>query len=410
VAAVNESGNGEARATAASAMDAAEAFLARFVCFPSEHTRVASTLWVAHTYLLERFDSTPRLAFLSPEPGSGKTRALEVIGSMVRRPIHAVHCTPAALFRAVGDTEHRPTILFDEADTVFGPRARDNEEIRGFLNAGHRRSGTALRCVGMGTQQRVVEFPSFAAVALAGLHDLPGTIASRAVIVRMRRRAPGEYVEPYRQRLHEPQGLALGEHLAEALAPLHVPVEPHLPAGVTDRPADVWEPLLGIAQAVGGGWAGRAADACVALVSGTAPSEQSLSLLLLADLRRVFTDAAAHDELPTATILSGLHTIEESPWRDLRGRPLDASALARRLRGYEVRPVNLRVGEAVVKGYRKADLRDPWERYLPAEVDHQQVHSAPSPHLPLQPLQPLQPTPHHTHLVLGEGSFGISNL
>jgi len=168
---------------ASAAMDNAEAFLGRFVCFPSEPARVAATLWVAHTYLLERFDSTPRLAFLSPEPGSGKTRALEVIGSMVRRPIHAVHATPSALFRAVGDVEHRPTILFDEVDTVFGPKARDNEEIRGFLNAGHRRSGTALRCVGMGTQQRVVEFPSFAAVALAGLHDLPGTIAHNGLTI-----------------------------------------------------------------------------------------------------------------------------------------------------------------------------------------------------------------------------------
>jgi hypothetical protein len=345
-------------------MDAAEAFLARFVCFPSEHTRVAATLWVAHTYLLEQFDSTPRLAFLSPEPGSGKTRALEVIGSMVRRPIHAVHCTPAALFRAVGDTEHRPTILFDEVDTVFGPRAKDNEEIRGFLNAGHRRSGTALRCVGMGTQQRVVEFPSFAAVALAGLHDLPGTIASRAVIVRMRRRGPGETVEPYRQRLHEPQGLAIGEHLVSVLDGVQVPGEPVLPAGVTDRPADVWEPLLAIAQAVGGAWPARAADACLALVHGVEPGELSLSLLLLADLRSIFGEAAGVEDLPTAAILAALHAIEESPWRDLRGRALDASGLARRLRGYEVRPVNLRIGDAVVKGYRKADLCDPWRRYL----------------------------------------------
>ena len=55
-----------------------------------------------------RFDSTPRLAFLSPEPGSGKTRALEVIGSLVRHPMHAINCTPAALFRSVADLEHRP--------------------------------------------------------------------------------------------------------------------------------------------------------------------------------------------------------------------------------------------------------------------------------------------------------------
>ena len=78
---------------------------------------------------------------------------------MVRHPMHAVNCSPAALFRSVADLEHRPTILFDEIDTVFGPKAKDNEELRGFLNAGHRRSGVAYRCVGLGTAQRVAGVP-----------------------------------------------------------------------------------------------------------------------------------------------------------------------------------------------------------------------------------------------------------
>lgn len=186
-------GTPEAQALAADqVLQQVEAYLRRFVWFPSDHARVAATLWVAHTYLIDDFESTPRLALLSPEPGSGKTRALEVIGSLVRYPMHAINCTPAALFRSVADLDNRPTILFDEIDTVFGPKARDNEEVRGFLNAGHRRSGVAYRCVGMGTAQKVMAFPSFCAVALAGLNDIPDTIASRAIIIRMRRRGPGE--------------------------------------------------------------------------------------------------------------------------------------------------------------------------------------------------------------------------
>src|SRR4051812_16451684 len=108
----------------ADALDAVAVFLDRFVAWPSEHARVASALWVAHSYLIESFDSTPRLAFLSPEPGSGKTRALEVIGSLVRHPMHAINATPAALFRSVADLDRRPTILFDEIDTIFGPKAK----------------------------------------------------------------------------------------------------------------------------------------------------------------------------------------------------------------------------------------------------------------------------------------------
>lgn len=342
-----------------------EAYLGRFVSFPSDHARVAATLWVAHTYLIDEFESTPRLAFLSPEPGSGKTRALEVIGALVRDPMHAINCTPAALFRSVADLENRPTILFDEIDTVFGPKARDNEEVRGFLNAGHRRSGVAYRCVGMGTAQKVMAFPSYCAVALAGLNDIPDTIASRAIIIRMRRRAPGEHVEPYRLRLHEAEGIELGRALAAVLAGLPLSASPALPPGITDRPADVWEPLLAIAQATGGIWAERAALACTHLVQHAATGEPPLSILLLLDLRAAFEAAAFPEALPTAQLLDSLLACEESPWRDLRGRALDASSLARRLRTYEVRSVNLRRGSQVVKGYRLADLHDAWLRYLP---------------------------------------------
>jgi len=53
-------------------------FTGRFVAYPSDDAHVAHVLWIAHTHLMEAWESTPRLAFLSPEPSSGKTRALEV--------------------------------------------------------------------------------------------------------------------------------------------------------------------------------------------------------------------------------------------------------------------------------------------------------------------------------------------
>ena len=90
------------------------AFYQRFVAFPSDHAAVACTLWAAHAHAMEAWDSTPRLAFLSPEPGSGKSRALEITELLVPRPIAAVNVTPAYLFRKVADPLGRPTILHDE--------------------------------------------------------------------------------------------------------------------------------------------------------------------------------------------------------------------------------------------------------------------------------------------------------
>ena len=112
--------------TGAELLASVEEFLARFVAYPSEHARVAHTLWIAHTHVMDAWESTPRIAFLSPEPGSGKTRALEISELLVPRPVEAVNVTPAYLFRKVGAEEGRPTILYDEIDTVFGPKAKDN--------------------------------------------------------------------------------------------------------------------------------------------------------------------------------------------------------------------------------------------------------------------------------------------
>lgn len=143
-------------------LDDVVAFLARFVAYPTEHCRTAHALWCAHTHLMDAAESTPRLAFLSPEPGSGKTRALEVTELLVPRPVEAVNVTPAYLFRKVAAEEGRPTILFDEIDTVFGPKARDNEELRGLLNAGHRKGAVAGRCVVRGKVVETEEIPASA--------------------------------------------------------------------------------------------------------------------------------------------------------------------------------------------------------------------------------------------------------
>ena len=57
-------------AEGAELLDDIHAFLGRFVAYPSEHARVAHTLWVAHAHLMDAWESTPRIAFLSPEPAA----------------------------------------------------------------------------------------------------------------------------------------------------------------------------------------------------------------------------------------------------------------------------------------------------------------------------------------------------
>lgn len=229
-------------------LDTVEGFIGQFVAYPSDAAKVAHTLWIAHTHFMDSWESTPRLAFLSPEPGSGKSRALEVTEPLVPRPVHAVNTSPAYLFRKVSDPDGAPTILHDEIDTVFGPKAKDNEDIRGMLNAGHRRGATAGRCVVKGKVVETEELPAYCAVALAGLNDLPYTIMTRSVVIRMRRRSPTEVLQPWRHRINVPQAAPIFEQLEEwAARESQLLGWPVMPAGIEDRNADVWEPLLALA-------------------------------------------------------------------------------------------------------------------------------------------------------------------
>ncbi|MEV6548136.1 DUF3631 domain-containing protein [Streptomyces sp. NPDC051597] len=370
----------------AALLNEVEAFHRRFNVFPSEAAYVAVVLWDAHAHLLDCFDATPRLAFLSPEPASGKSRALEIVETVAPFPMVAVNASASALFRAVSGMSARPTILFDEIDTVFGPKAGDNEQLRGFLNAGHRRSGVMYRCVGDGANQQVQEFPSFCAVAVAGLGSLPDTILTRSVIIRMRRRARNEKVEPFRQRVHEGEGHALRDRLAVWADSVRDVVDgafPAMPEEVTDRPADVWEPLITVADAAGGDWPKRARAACIELVNASkADDKGSVGVRLLTDLRDHVLNGI--DRLPTVSVLERLHSLDEAPWADMGGKPLDARGLSRMLREYmtgDNTPIvarNIKAGGAVLKGYYATDLNDAWQRYCPPPAE--------SPLLPLPPL------------------------
>src|SRR5262249_15747210 len=157
----------------------------------------------------------------------------------------------------------------DEVDALFNGKNQNMEEIRGLLNAGHRRGAMVGRCVIHGKEVTTEESPAFCAVALAGLGWLPDTLMSRSVGIKMRRRAPQDQVEPFRRRDELLRGEMLRDRLSDWATPLVEKMKkarPSMPTGVEDRAADCWEPLLAIADATGGHWPDIARKAAVELV------------------------------------------------------------------------------------------------------------------------------------------------
>jgi hypothetical protein len=364
----------------AALLDDVHAFITRFVAFPSEAAAHAITMWAAHCHVPDSFESTPRIALLSPEPGSGKTRTLEVLELLTPDPQLVLSASPASIFRLL--KKGPLTLLHDEVDAVFTRHGKDdtNEDLRALLNAGHRKGATIPRCVG--PSHDVQMFPVYAPVALAGLGDLPATLMSRSVVIRMRRRAPGETVEPFRVRLATADAKPLADRLAAWMK--HTAAElagsyPVMPPSITDRPADVWEPLLAVADAAGGDWPKRARAACAELAAAAETAEASLGVRLLTDLWEVFGEYEDRDgqrvrtgtaeSLSTAVILDRLRGLDEAPWAALgrQAKPLDARGLATRLRAYGIKSDNLPRDDsgARLKGYFAASLADAWTRYVP---------------------------------------------
>ena len=333
--------------------------ISRYVSLPPGAAD-ALALWTPHTHAFEAFLHTPRLNLHSPEKGCGKTTLLDVLAALVPRALRTENITPAVLFRLV--EQHKPTLLLDEVDTYLG----ESDELRGLLNAGHKRGAKAYRCEG--DRNEVRAFAAFAPAALAGIGNLPGTLHDRSIMIRLIRAKPGEVAARFDSRRTAAES-ELCRKLARWASDHQHTLEqsdPALPAGAFNRLADNWRPLFAIAAAAGGDWPARAATAFQALTAHDDLEAHGIGTVLLGDIRAQF-EAAHTDRLPSADMVEALHRIEGRPWAEY-GKlrlPISTNQLAALLRRFSVSSRAIRVGEHTPRGYLRADLADAFERYLP---------------------------------------------
>jgi hypothetical protein len=336
----------------------------RYIVFPSPEAHNATVLWCAATHGQQAWEHAPRLTLTSPEKRCGKSRLMDVAEAVCYQPLITVNVSTAAVVRSI--TEHDPpTIMVDEADTIFGTKraAESNEDVRGILNAGHQRNRPYVRW-DVTTRSRE-ECPTFAMAMLASIGDLPDTIMDRAIVIRMRRRGPGEKVAPFRTRRDAPPLRTIRDQLHEWVRGHRdtlLAAVPELP--VEDRAADTWEPLFAIAELAGGEWPERARKACLAL-TGDDPDDGRIGTKLLTDLKAIW--GADEEHLFSTTIIERLCKIAEAPWSEWgrERKPMTQRGLAELLRPYRVKPKTVRERgvEKTSRGYSRSELTDPWTRY-----------------------------------------------
>lgn len=332
--------------------------LKRFVWFARPEQSTAITLWIAHTHAIKAVEQSPILAITSPVKQSGKSRLLDVIETVVPTPWRIERPSEAVLFRRIA--RDQPTVLMDEADTVFEDRKGQYEGLRAIFNAGNRRGTVVSRVVPKGKQFELVDFPIFAPKAVAGIGRFPETLIDRSIVIAMTRRGPRDRVERLRARRAEELGAPIREALETYLADVTDLTLPDdaLPPALDDRGQDNWEPLLALARLAGGQWPVLAETAALVLQSDRQTADDNAAVTLLRDLVGVFDGQAF---LTTSEILEQLWKIDSSPWSEWsHGKPISARGLARLLDPFGIGPDRSRTA----RGYSRHQFADAWGRYL----------------------------------------------
>ena len=160
--------------------------------------------------------------------------------------------------------------------------------------------------------------------ALAGIGRMPDTIEDRAVIIKMRRRAPNETVQPYRLRRDAPPLNQLRAQLHRWARSHHAELTravPEMP--LEDRAADTWEALIAIADQAGEPWPQLSRAAAVVLTD-QGDNDESIATQLLADCRVAFA-RPDHDPHRRAPL-------------DAQGRPRSAMGHLRTERAHAPEP------------------------------------------------------------------------
>jgi hypothetical protein len=352
-------------------------FLARYLqC--SEHQRTVLALWVLHTYCSSAAQVTPYLSIQSASKQSGKTLCLQLLSLLCDNPALTAGFTASNLALRM---RLRPvsTVLLDECQATLGTRGRSRAPaLRALLASGYHR--------GLGYTGAVQEYTVFCPKAFAGMGQLPEALADRSIPIILERledhpvseverdgvqrfhlRWATEEVEPLKQQLH-----AWAEENLPRLQEMPPYDEEAFPPNFSPRRQDLCEPLLQLADAVGGEWPTRIRQALVTIFAEEAAFDLQPSLQLLAAIRDCFAHHGYPERLSTADLLDWTHALPSGLW-DVDDR-FSAHKLARLLIPFEIRPRAQRIGSSnPARGYQLEHFREPWKKHLDFEAPQSEI-------------------------------------
>ncbi len=224
-------------------------FLKAGVIFAEPETYTVVTAWILLTWRIEDTNVAPYLYITSPK-GHGKTRLLEVIQQMARRPLVASYASRAGAIRAIDGTN--ATLLLDEAEHYVDPRQRQSSDLAAILNAGYRRGARAIMVADVietlpdGSKHSVkkpVALDTFSAKVIASRRDIFDTLEDRSVQIIMPKH--GKNLGPIDEKYAEALRGRLAQYRLDCLERKQ-PLRATLPETGDARLSEILEPLYAV--------------------------------------------------------------------------------------------------------------------------------------------------------------------
>jgi hypothetical protein len=315
---------------------------------------------------------------------------------MAHNPLIASNVTVGALFRAIDTC--RPALFIDEADTFLA----GNGIMRGIINSGNTwRTAYVLRLtkskqnlvgqasrlssetVGQDSQLSSLNHQLSAFSQLSSNHDsglkkyscwcpkviamigqVPDTIADRSIVVKMSRKLVSETCAP----LAELNTTAIKSKCARFAADNSQSIAGTAKIrgeGLNDRAADTFDPLYVIARLAGPEWEAKLHAAALALTFSAQTDSfgnelllDIFSIFLMSDKEKLFSRNLAH------TLRDGVSGMKSFA---LKYSAINEYRISQILRPYGIKPITIRIGSEVNRGYRVEDFHEAIKRYIPVD-------------------------------------------
>lgn len=154
-------------------------FYKEYIEFQDQRTYSLFATWSLGTHIFDIFRSYPYLYLIGVKAG-GKSKVLTMTSLFVKTPLFTAGISPAALYRKI--EKERPTVLMDEVESLS---SESGDDLRLIAQAGYKRGGKVVRCVGKNFEPK--DFEIYSPKAFASINVPNDIFESRCIPVIMRR-------------------------------------------------------------------------------------------------------------------------------------------------------------------------------------------------------------------------------